>query len=178
MRAWNAQPVSSRAASCLACCCCSAASTRCLPATYGSDFRALRVRPRQNPLRLFGTVAGPIGLALLLAYVAWLAGSKRGRSLTDEASSFGLLAVALLANTLLWPAGLVACFPLTLLLAARSRRPVPWGLAMLAPFYLPLELVGAGRFTLWCLVVGLYLWFERTRPDQPLSEPAAAVHLS
>ena len=120
---------------------------------------------RQNPLRVLGPAAGAAGLAVVLAYVAWTLSSRAGKRLPDELSLFGFLAVALFANTLLWPAGLVACFPLTLALAAntpaaRSRHPAAWGLGLLAPFYLPLELVGAGRFTLWCAVVIAWIWRE------------------
>ena len=89
---------------------------------------------RQNPLRVLGPAGGAAGLALLLAYVVWMLWSRAGRRLPEALSLFGFLAVALFANTLLWPAGLVACFPLTLALTAHSRRPGAWGLAMLAPF--------------------------------------------
>ena len=136
---------------------------------------------RQNPLRMLGPAAGAAGLALVLAYVAWILWSRAGKRLagcsesgeSGEVSLFGFLAVALFANALLWPAGLVACFPLSLALVARSRHPVAWGLALLAPFYLPIELVGAGRFTLWCLVLIAWIWREGWAQGAEFSEKGA-----
>ena len=61
-----------------------------------------------------------------------------------------------------------------LLVALRDRYPVPWGVAMLAPLYQPVELVGAGRFTLWCAVVGLWLWFDGREPARESISSAAS----
>ncbi len=112
---------------------------------------------RQNPLRLLGPGAIMGGALLVLGYAVWVAWR---REIAEDASFFGFLAVALFANLFLWPAGLVACFPLTLWIVSRAARPVGWGLGMLAPFFLPVELVGAGRFVIWCAVVVAWVWWE------------------
>jgi len=86
--------------------------------------------------------------------------------------------VALFANSLLWPAGLIACFPLTLLLVDRSHLPVRHGLILLLPFFLPIEFVANRRFLLWLIAAGFCLW--QTRREQlfgaaPLPDPVTAV---
>ena len=117
---------------------------------------------RQNPLMYLGSAAGGFGLALVLTYLGWMRLSRTGRALTEEASLFGFLVVALFVNALLWPAGLVACFPLTMLLVARSRTPARDGLLMLLPFFLPVESVASLRFCGWLLAAGFCLWGHRS----------------
>ncbi len=124
---------------------------------------------RQDPLLALGSLAGAVGLAAVAAYLLWSL-SPRGRALTADASFFGFLVVALLANTLLWPAGLVACFPLTLLLVQRSRTPAAHGFAMLTPLFLPVEFFANRRFLFWLLAAGWCVWQQSKRQDRLAAE--------
>ena len=138
---------------------------------------------RQNPLRVFGSAVGIAGLLCVAAYVAWTRLTRAGRGLDDEASFFGFLVVALLANPLLWPAGLVACFPLTLLLANRARNGLRWGMLMLLPFFAPIEFIADRRFLFWLAAAGACLWTMRSgksetsqaRPGDVLSPAIVAA---
>jgi hypothetical protein len=113
---------------------------------------------RQNPLLALKTHTVAAGVVLVLGYVAWLLFSPRGRRLSAASSFFAFLVVALFANTYLWPAGLIACFPLTLLLVQRARKPIEYGLLMLLPFYAPVEFIANRRFLFWLLAAGWVLW--------------------
>ena len=116
---------------------------------------------RQNPLLALGTHTVAAGLVCIFAYLGWLLTTRRGRKLPPDASFFGFLVIALFANTYLWPAGLVACFPLTMLIVHRSRSPIVHGILLLMPFYIPVEAVANRRFLLWLLAAGWSLWQQR-----------------
>ena len=125
---------------------------------------------RQNPLLVLGSLAGAAGLLSVLGYVAWLLASRRGRILPDDASFFTFLVVALLTNTYLWPAGLVACFPLTLLLVERSRTPIAHGLALLTPFFLPIDFIANRRFLFWLFAAAWCVWQQKSTQQKALAE--------
>jgi uncharacterized membrane protein len=133
---------------------------------------------RQNPLLTLWGAAAPVGLAMLLVYLAWMLRTKRRAVLASDVGFFTFLVVALFANSLLWPAGLIACFPLTLLLVDRSHLPVRHGLILLLPLFLPIEFVANRRFLFWLIAAGFCLW--QTRREQlfgaaPLPDPVTAV---
>jgi hypothetical protein len=113
---------------------------------------------QQNPLHVLGRLAGPIGIALVIAFMAWLFANKRGRALTREQSFFLFLVVVLLANPLLWPMGLVACFPLIVLLVDSSARPNLTALALIVPLLLTKQIIGDWNFGLWLMAAGWSLW--------------------
>jgi Glycosyltransferase family 87 len=128
---------------------------------------------RQNPL----LHAAPVGLAMLLIYVAWMLRTRRRDILASDVGFFTFLVVALFANSLLWPAGLIACFPLTLLLVDRSLQPVRHGLILLLPFFVPIEFVANRRFLFWLIAAGFCLWEVRREQlfgDAPLPDPITA----
>ncbi len=130
---------------------------------------------RQNPLLALGTHTVAAGLVCIVAYLAWLLLTKAGRTLPADASFFGFLVVALLANTYLWPAGLIACFPLTMLIVHRSRSPVGEGLLLLLPFYVPVEAVANHRFLLWIFAAAWCLWKQRSAQQKGPDPEALAA---
>ena len=109
---------------------------------------------RQNPLRYFGSLQGAIGFALVLALLIWFLRSRRGRRFTAEQSFYIFLAVSLLANHALWATGLVALFPLTMLLIDSSPKPNRAALLLLAPLFLPYQVLGAENFLVWLVLAG------------------------
>jgi hypothetical protein len=113
----------------------------------------------QNPLRLLGERAGgAAGWLVLLGFTVWLFWSRRGRALTAAQSFFSFLAVALLANHLLWPMGLVACFPLTVLLVEESPAPHRAAVMLLVPLLLTKQVVGNFNFAIWMVMAGICVW--------------------
>jgi Glycosyltransferase family 87 len=112
----------------------------------------------QNPLRYLGKPAGAVGVALLIVFFVWLFGSVRGRALNAEQSFFLFLVVSLLANHLLWPMGLVACFPLLILLVDSAKTPNLAALLLLAPLMMTVQLVGQLNFTVWMIVAGYWVF--------------------
>jgi hypothetical protein len=107
---------------------------------------------RQNPLFPLGRIAVVIGVALPVIYMAWLLLTKRGRMLQPQQSYFMYIVVCLFANLSLWPMGLVACFPLLVLLVATAKTPNRTALLLLAPMLLTQQLVGQLNFLLWVVV--------------------------
>ncbi len=110
-----------------------------------------------NPLHLLGRVGMPIGLGLYLALACWLL-SPQARRLSDDRRFFLLLVGALVANPLLWAMGLVACFPLVVLLVSESPTPNRAAVMLVAPFLLTKQAIGEGSFVLWLAMAGLCLW--------------------
>ncbi|MES2392282.1 MAG: glycosyltransferase family 87 protein, partial [Acidobacteriota bacterium] len=108
----------------------------------------------QNPLHILGRIGAPLGILIVLATMAWLFFTRRGRWLTSEQSFFILLPISLLANNLLWPMGLVACFPLIVLLVDDSPTPNLTALLLIVPFVLTKQLVGNWNFGLWLIAAG------------------------
>ena len=113
---------------------------------------------QQNPLHVLGKLCGPVGLLLLAASMAWLFFSKRGRALTAEQSFFLFLVAALLANPLLWPMGLVACFPLVVELVDSSNTPNWTALVLIAPLIVTKQFIGNWNFGVWIMVAAWCLW--------------------
>jgi hypothetical protein len=116
---------------------------------------------QQNPLHVLGSFCGPVGLVLLVAAMAWLFFSKRGRALTAEQSFFLFLVAALLANPLLWPMGLVACFPLTVLLVDSSDVPNWTALVLIVPLIVTKQFIGNWNFGVWLVAAAWCLWRSR-----------------
>jgi hypothetical protein len=112
----------------------------------------------QNPLLPLGKYGGVVGLLLVLGYLVWLFFTAKGKGLSSEAGFFGFLVVAPFANMLLWEMGIVACFPLLLLLVHRSRTPAKTALWLLVPLFLPFGIVADHLFTLWLVVAAFCLW--------------------
>jgi hypothetical protein len=112
----------------------------------------------QNPLLPLGRYESVIGVLLVAGYLICLFFTAKGKSLSTEAGFFGFLVVALFANTLLWEMGVVACYPLLLLLVDRSRTPAKTALLLLIPLFLPFNIVADHRFTLWLAVAAFCLW--------------------
>jgi hypothetical protein len=112
----------------------------------------------QNPLLQLGRFGSVAGLLIVLSYLGWAFFSAKGRSLSPEAGFFGLLVVSLFANTLLWTMGLVACFPLLLLLVDKSRTPAKTALLLMAPLFLPFSLVADRRFAVWLAAAAFCVW--------------------
>jgi hypothetical protein len=119
---------------------------------------------RQNPLLMVWGAAAPIGLAMLVIFFAWMLRGKRRPILASDAGFFTFLVVALFTNSLLWPAGLIACFPLTMLLIERSPSRPLHSLLLLLPFFIPIEFVANRRFLFWLIAAGFCLW--QMRRDQ------------
>jgi Glycosyltransferase family 87 len=123
---------------------------------------------RQNPLLILWSFAAPVGVTMVLVYLAWMLVTHRSQTLASATGFYTFLVVALFANALLWPAGLIACFPLTLLIADRSPRPAFHGLAMLTPFFLPIEFFANRRFLCWLIAVAFCLWqIHRDQKQSP-----------
>ena len=112
----------------------------------------------QNPLLPLGRYESVIGVLLVVGYLIWLFFTAKGKSLSAEAGFLGFLVVALFANALLWVMGVVACYPLLLLLVHRSRTPAKTALLLLTPLFLPFEAVANHRFALWFIVAVFCLW--------------------
>lgn len=129
---------------------------------------------RQNPLLVLGSSAGMAGLLIVSAFVTWLRLSPRGHGLPQDASFYLFLVAALFANTLLWPAGLVACFPLTMLLVQRSRTPIAHGLLLLLPFYAPIEFIANRRFLFWLFAAAWCFWNQSSEQQKSLHQEALA----
>jgi hypothetical protein len=113
---------------------------------------------RQNPLRYFGSAQGIIGLAIVIALLCWLCRSRAGRRFSAEQSFFIFMPIALLANHALWATGLVALFPLTVLLADSSPKPNRAALLLLAPLFLPYQVIGEQNFLVWLIVAGFCIY--------------------
>jgi len=113
---------------------------------------------QQNPLHVLGILCGPAGLVLLAAAMAWLFFSKRGRALTVEQSFFLFLVAALFANPLLWPMGLVACFPLTAALVDSSETPNWTALVLIVPLIVTKQFIGDWNFGVWLVAAAWCLW--------------------
>lgn len=113
---------------------------------------------RQNPLRYLGHAGGALGIGLALGFLVWMRASRRGRGLRPEQSFFLFLVVALLANPLLWAMGLVACFPLIVLLVDSSDTPNLSSMILVVPFLLTKQVVGEQNFLLWLVCAGYCLW--------------------
>ncbi len=118
----------------------------------------------QNPLRFLGKVGGVLGPTLLLGFTFWLYATRKGRSLNCQRSFFLFLVISLTANHLLWAMGLVACFPLTVLLVDESRAPRQSALLLLVPLILTKQFVGEGNFLLWLCAAAFCMvrngWFS------------------
>jgi hypothetical protein len=129
----------------------------------------------QNPLHVLGRASAPLGLALVLAFMAWLFLSRRGRWLTSEQSFFLLLPITLLANNLLWPMGLVACFPLIVLLVDDSATPNLTALLLLVPLLLTKQLAGNWNFGLFLLAAAVSVhqsgWLNAPDPHRTQAWP-------
>jgi hypothetical protein len=125
----------------------------------------------ENPLRFLSRVAEPVGLLLLLAFSIWLVMSKRGKRLSAERSFYLFLVVALLVNPLLWPMGLVACFPLVVALVDSSPAPNRSALLLLVPLFLTKQVIGNFNFTLWLAAAAFCVvqngWLKEQAEPQP-----------
>ena len=130
---------------------------------------------RQNPLLALGSAAGASGLAIVTVYLAWTKLTRTGRTLSPETTFAGFLVAALLANPLLWPAGLVACFPLTMLLIERSRNYVRAALLLLTPFFLPIDFIANRRFLLWLLAAACCVFTTRQAARHPSPSATTSV---
>jgi len=131
----------------------------------------------QNPLRHLGKFTELAGVGIVVLYLAYLAFTKHGRSLRPETSFFGFLVASLFANALLWPMGLVACFPLLILLVHQSKSPLKTTVLLVTPFLLPFHAAEDRSFLLWlvallaCLVLHVRpfkLLEMRSRSNAPL----------
>ncbi|WP_263381759.1 glycosyltransferase family 87 protein [Granulicella arctica] len=131
---------------------------------------------RQNPLFVLGPKSVFIGLAVPLVFLAWMLWSQTGRRLSEAQSFFLFVVACLFANLSLWPMGLVACFPLVILLVASSRTPQRTALLLLAPLFLTKQLVGDRNFLIWMVLAGFCVvqngWFRAKSEvaDGPLVE--------
>jgi len=112
----------------------------------------------QNPLHVLGKFAGPVGVVLVGAFLVWLFFSSRGRSLSAMQSFFLFLVAALLVNPLLWPMGLVACFPLIVLLVDEAGAPNWTAVVLVVPFFLTKQIVGNWNFGIWLVAAAWCLW--------------------
>lgn len=112
----------------------------------------------QNPVHLLGRFAAPVGVGVFVVLAGWLLVSRRGRGLTAEQSFFLFLPVALLANPMLWTMGLVACFPLLVLLVDSSETPNLTAVVLLVPFLLTKQIAGNWNFALWLVAAGWCVW--------------------
>jgi hypothetical protein len=136
----------------------------------------------QNPLHILGRFGSPIGLLVVSSFMAWLFFSRRGKALTAEQSFFLFLPVALLANNLLWPMGLVACFPLIVLLVDNSATPNLTAALLLVPLILTKQVIGNWNFGLWLLTAAWCVWksgWLATPQDKAVTEwpvPSATHH--
>jgi hypothetical protein len=112
---------------------------------------------RQNPLVVLGRISLVIEFLLPCVYLVWMVLSRRGRALNSERSFVLFLVVCLFANGALWPMGLVACFPLLILLVDTSKMPQRAALTLLIPMFLPVWIVGNRNFLLWVVVAGYWV---------------------
>jgi hypothetical protein len=112
----------------------------------------------QNPLHSLGRSGSVVGAVLLLVFSGWLFTSERGRGLKAEQSFFLFLVVSLFANHLLWSMGLVACFPLLILLVNSSKTPYKTALLLLAPLMMTVQLLGRWNFTVWVIVAAYWVY--------------------
>ena len=95
---------------------------------------------------------------VLCVFLAWLFFTKRGRALAPEQSFFLYLVIALIPNHLLWPMGLVMCFPLLLLLVDTSPTPNLTALTLLLPMFLTKPIINSGNFSLWLICAAYWVW--------------------
>ncbi len=114
---------------------------------------------RQNPLFALGRVGLAIGLLLPVVFMVWVKATRRGRRLSEAQSYFIFLVMCLFANLSLWPMGLLACFPLLILLVDTSRTPNRTALLLLSPFFMTQRILGGRDFAVF-VVVAVYCIFE------------------
>ena len=107
----------------------------------------------------------------------WLFFSRRGKALTAEQSFFLFLPAALFANNLLWPMGLVACFPLIVLLVDESATPNLTAILLIVPLVLTKQLVGNWNFGLWLVTAGWCLW-QSGWLTSPSTEPIPSPQMN
>ena len=132
----------------------------------------------QNPLGV-GRLSHIGGPAIVSIFAIWLFFSRRARALTSEQSFFLFMAVSLLANHLLWPMGLVMCFPLLVLLVDSSPTPNVTALTLLLPMFLTNSVIGSANFSLFLLCSAFWIWqfgwFRKVGETQDASVSKAEV---
>jgi hypothetical protein len=127
----------------------------------------------QNPLAVFRFKGIPLGLLLPVGFTIWLLASRRGRALSERQSYFLFLVICLFANPALFPMGVIACFPLLILLVDSSRTPLRTAVLLLAPMFLTARMLGGRNFTVFVLVAAFCVWqngWLRGAPDAVVVE--------
>jgi hypothetical protein len=132
----------------------------------------------QNPLRFLGHAQAIVGLAIVVAFFLWLECSPQGRRTAADQRFFAFVAATLLTNQALWATGLVALFPLTILLVQSSVRPNRAALLLVAPLLLPRQVLGEWNFLVWILCAAFCMyengWFSGKSTETPMASAMAS----